>query len=111
MDWTQEDTELLQLMNRCRHLISVRQPEAYQRLADPKLRTAVRTRIEDYVIELMSHGQRLVVYDLSKGKFSALLDVKMDGGRPHYSFGLDRVRADVVPAIDRAMVLEDLSIL
>lgn len=120
MDWTAEDTEILQLINRCRHLISVRDPDAYQKLGVQEGRI-VRTKVSDYVIELASGGHRLIIYHSPRehSGFRPVLDVKLYGGRPqhldtgrdHYSVGWDIVRTTVIPAIDREMVLEDLSML
>jgi hypothetical protein len=47
MDWTDEDTKILQLVNRCRQLISVRNPQGYQALTK-KGSYVVRTKLSDY---------------------------------------------------------------
>jgi len=121
MDWTEEDTRLLQLINRVRHLISVRDPEGFRRCVIPNMSGwVVRTTVgSDFMVELANRGQRLIVYDVRNGRTGTLLDVRFDRKRPqhagstlaYYAKGLAIVWSDVLPAIDREMVLEDLSML
>lgn len=117
MDWTPEDTEILQLMNRCRQVMNKVDPIGYQRfIASDKPSRGVSCNIGGFEIELWESRSRFVatIYDYREGwdDSKVLFNAYSVGAaRPNYEWDKDIIRNLVIPAIDREMVLEDLSLL
>lgn len=116
MDWTPEDTEILQIVNRVRQVLCKRDRDAYSRFAaagPDDLGTAawlLWCNVEDFGLRL-HRGGRVFIYDTDKLVIFDARDGVGRFARPEYFWDKDIIRNKVVPALDREMVLDDLSML
>lgn len=107
MNWTAEDTEILQLMNRVRQLMNKRSPTKYAKFATAGTGTFT-CKIEMFSFYL-SESQLLVHAHRDQKAPVRVFKCELGPGRPSYVGDLDYIRKCVTPAIDREMVLDDLS--
>jgi len=111
MDWTEEDTEILQLMNRVRQLLNKRDPVAYKAFTDESGTRPLSCKIEGLDLFLY-RDERLIINRFKAPNIGTrLFEARIGPGRPSYVGDLSLIREVVVPAIDREMILEDLSML
>jgi len=116
MDWTDEMTEVLVLMNRIRQVISKQEKVAYEAfIAEcakwPDRSHRVSCFIEEFELELHEDDWFVVIDTRIGPRPVQILDAKMVSNVPHYTWDAHVVRNFLVPALDRDMVLDDLSML
>lgn len=117
MDWTPEDTEVLQIMNRCRQLMNKVNPVGYQEFAtSDRSSRMVSCNTGGFEVELWESKSRFVATILdwrnSDDHQAKVFNAYTEGAsRPQYDWDRDIVRNKVIPAMDREMILDDLSLL
>lgn len=115
MDWTPDETEVYQLMNRIRQVICKANPNAYQTFLaacakEPERERFIKVFVGSFVLQL-HHGEWFTVFALEEKGTYQVLDAKMTMNRPNFSWNAHVVRTRLVPAIDRNMILDDLSLI
>lgn len=111
MGWTQEDTEVYQLMNRVRQLMHKKNREGYEKFGTTH--RAVGCDVGDITFRLIrdSYEGLTIWSNRNTSKPVRLFKVALKPAGPDYIGDLGYIRDVVIPAIDREMVLEDLSLL
>ena len=113
--WTDEDTEVLQIANRIRQVICKADPQGYEKLMDPKILKIRRivTKVGAFELCLTWQGEVSVITRQSTVRSAVVfrcgpLRAK---SRPDYRWNGLVVRDQLVPTLDKEMVLDDLSLL
>ncbi|MGE3483552.1 MAG: hypothetical protein AB7L09_02350 [Nitrospira sp.] len=109
MDWSTDDTEAFVLANRIRQVIHQRDPKGYNAFIDSKRNHVLTCQVENFELRLYHSGDACIFDE--DGKCLLTVRTVKTSNRPEYSWNKDRLRAEVVPALDREMVLRDLSLL
>ena len=112
--WTDEDTEILQIANRIRQVICKADPSGYARLMDPKAATQrITTKVGDFELWLTWKGAVFVITRQGTGRSTEVFRCEplQAKSRPGRRWNAQVVREQMVPALDKEMVLDDLSFL
>jgi len=113
--WTDEDTEVLQLSNRIRQVVYKADPQGYEKLMDPKAVETKRimAKVGDFELWLTRQGTVSAITRRSTFRSTEVFQCGplRTGSRPDYRWNESIVRDQLVPTLDKEMVLDDLSLL
>lgn len=110
MNWTEEDTEILQLMNRVRQVCAKVDPKGYARFTTTVCQS-LSVKVGGYTLELFKPNGLGIYAEGDRRSIKRSFKCEVGPARPSYIGDLNFIKEVVLPVLDAEMVLDDLSLL